>query len=129
MVGKRTERPLRVADRADVEHPVEARQVVLEGAHGCELDEELFQLRRRGEIVKVEPRSFDLLLYLAHRSGQTVSRDALYKDVRGIEYDGLDRSIDLRIARLRRKLGDDAKHPALIKSVRGEGYLLAPGGG
>ena len=71
---------------------------------------------------------FDLLLYLARRPGQTITRDALYKDVRGIEYDGLDRSIDLRIARLRKKLGDDAKQPALIKSVRGEGYLLAPGG-
>lgn len=70
---------------------------------------------------------FDLLLYLAQRPGEIIDRDKLYQDVRGIEYDGLDRSIDLRIARLRKKLGDDAKHPTLIKSVRGVGYLLAPG--
>lgn len=71
---------------------------------------------------------FDLLLYLTQRPGVIIDRDKLYQDVRGIEYDGLDRSIDLRIARLRKKLGDDAKHPTLIKSVRGVGYLLAPGG-
>ena len=44
--------------------------------------------------------------------------------MRGIEYDGLDRSIDLRVARLRKKLGDDAKHLTLIKSVRGVGYRM-----
>ncbi|NNC90433.1 MAG: response regulator transcription factor [Akkermansiaceae bacterium] len=78
--------------------------------------------------VDLSSGEFDLLIYLARRPGQTITRDALYRDVRGIEYDGLDRSIDLRVARLRKKLGDDAKHPARIKSVRGEGYLLAPGG-
>lgn len=85
-------------------------------------------VQRDGAAVDLSSGEFDLLLYLVRRAGQTISRDALYRDVRGIEYDGLDRSIDLRVARLRKKLGDDAKQPALIKSVRGEGYLLAPGG-
>ena len=78
--------------------------------------------------VELSSGEFDLLFYLARRPGEIIDRDQLYREVRGIEYDGLDRSIDLRIARLRKKLGDDAKHPTLIKSVRGVGYLLAPGG-
>ena len=81
-----------------------------------------------GAEIDLSSGEFDLLLYLAGRPGQIIDRDTLYRDVRGIEYDGLDRSIDLRVARLRKKLGDDAKHPTLIKSVRGVGYLLAPGG-
>jgi DNA-binding response OmpR family regulator len=42
-----------------------------------------------------------------------------------MKFDGLDRSIDLRISRLRKKLGDDPLHPKRIKSIRGTGYLLA----
>lgn len=83
--------------------------------------------RRAGQELDLSSGEFDLLLYLVQRPGEIIDRDKLYQDVRGIEYDGLDRSIDLRVARLRKKLGDDAKQPTLIKSVRGVGYLLAPG--
>ncbi len=68
---------------------------------------------------------FELLALLLERAGEIVSRDEIYEDLRGMEYDGIDRSIDLRIARLRRKIGDDAKNPSVIKSIRGVGYLLA----
>lgn len=67
---------------------------------------------------------FDLLWLLAQNAGQILSRERIYAELRGIAYDGLDRSIDLRIARLRKKLGDDGKQPRLIKSIRGTGYLL-----
>jgi two-component system response regulator RstA len=43
-----------------------------------------------------------------------------------VEYDGLDRSVDVAISRLRRKLGDNAQEPTRIKTVRNKGYLLAP---
>jgi two-component system response regulator RstA len=79
-----------------------------------------------GAGVELTSGEFELLAYLAERTGDTVDRDALYEGVRGVPYDGLDRSIDLRIARLRKKLGDDGKHPATIKSVRGRGYMLVP---
>jgi DNA-binding response OmpR family regulator len=62
---------------------------------------------------------------LARAAGAIVSREEIYRSLRGIEYDGLDRSMDVRIVRLRRKLGDDSKAPTLIKNVRGEGYLLS----
>lgn len=78
-----------------------------------------------GREVELTTAEFDLLWLLALRCGHIVTRDEIYSSLRGIEYDGLDRSIDLRVARLRRKLGDDGRRPRLIKSVRGSGYLLA----
>lgn len=75
--------------------------------------------------IDLTTAEFDLLWYLAQRAGQVVTREALYVDLRGVEWDGMDRSIDIAVARLRRKLGDDGKHPQVVKSVRGSGYLLA----
>lgn len=78
--------------------------------------------------VALTTAEFDLLWFLAENAGQVVSREQLYHELRGIEWDGVDRSIDLRIARLRKKLGDDATQPEVIKSVRGTGYQLSDGG-
>jgi len=75
--------------------------------------------------IDLTTTEFDLLWYLAARAGQVVTRESLYVDLRGVAWDGLDRSIDIAVARLRRKLGDDGKHPQIVKSVRGSGYLLA----
>lgn len=79
-----------------------------------------------GEPAELEltTAEFDLLWYLAQRAGQVVSRIEIYQQIQGIPYDGLDRSIDLRISRLRKKIGDDPNHPQRIKSVRGVGYIL-----
>jgi len=78
------------------------------------------------ETVSVSSHEFDLLTLLARSAGTPVSRDTLVTEMRGIEYNGLDRSIDISISRLRKKLGDDASAPERIKTVRGKGYLLAP---
>jgi two-component system response regulator RstA len=80
-----------------------------------------------GEHVPLTTAEFDLLWLLASHAGEILSRERIYQELRGMEYDGLDRSMDLRVARLRRKLGDDGKQPRLIKSVRGAGYLLVAG--
>ncbi|MBT3223013.1 MAG: response regulator [Proteobacteria bacterium] len=85
------------------------------------------EARVKGQLVGLTTGEFDLLLLLASQAGQVVSREEAYQKVRGIEWDGMDRSIDLRVTRLRRKLGDDAKNPRWLKSVRGAGYLLVPG--
>jgi two-component system response regulator RstA len=69
---------------------------------------------------------FDLLWELVSHAGQIMSRESLLKILRGVEYDGLDRSVDVAISRLRRKLGDNAQEPTRIKTVRNKGYLLAP---
>ncbi|MFH0726839.1 MAG: winged helix-turn-helix domain-containing protein [Pseudomonadota bacterium] len=63
-------------------------------------------------------------MYLSKHAGKIISREQLFQSLRGIDYDGLNRSIDLTFARIREKIGDDAKHPQIIKQIRGEGYLL-----
>ena len=78
------------------------------------------------EPVELTTQEFELLWLLAKQAGHVFSRKEIFRATRGIEYDGLDRSIDGRISRLRRKLGDSATHPARIKTVWGKGYLLVP---
>jgi len=67
---------------------------------------------------------FDLLAYLCAHAGQPLTRAQLSADLCGHEYDAFDRTIDVRIARVRAKLGDDPKRPRWIKSIRGVGYLF-----
>ncbi len=76
--------------------------------------------------VLLSTAEFDLLQTLVEQAGQVITRDQLHQKIFHMEYDGVDRSIDIRISRLRKKLGDDPREPALIKTVRGRGYLLAP---
>lgn len=78
------------------------------------------------EPVPLSSNEFDMLWFLASNAGTILDRDALVRQLRGIEYDGFDRSIDIGISRLRRKLQDNAQHPFRIKTVRGKGYLFAP---
>jgi len=79
----------------------------------------------RGQPIELTTAEFDLLWLLACHAGQPVLREDIYRELRGIEWNGIDRSIDQRVRRLRRKLGDDAQQPALLKTIRGVGYLLA----
>lgn len=74
--------------------------------------------------IDLSTAEFELLYLLARTPGLVVSRDSIVQQIRGYEYDGLDRSIDRRISRLRKKLFDDPVHPNLIKTVRGKGYQL-----
>ncbi|OWY37390.1 DNA-binding response regulator [Xenophilus sp. AP218F] len=77
------------------------------------------------EQIELTTAEFDLLWLLASHAGQVLSRDDIMSELRGIGFDGLDRSIDARISRLRRKLGDNPDAPARIKTVRGKGYLFS----
>lgn len=76
--------------------------------------------------IPLTTQEFTLLLTLARNTGQVMSREDLFRSIRGIDYDGLDRSIDGRVSKLRRKLNDDAHAPTRIKTVWGKGYLLVP---
>ncbi len=78
----------------------------------------------RGAPVALSTAEFDLLWLLASRAGEVLSRDVLVDVLRGVEYDVQDRSIDLRISKLRRKIGDDPRSPARIKTIWGSGYLF-----
>lgn len=78
------------------------------------------------ENIALSTADFDLLWELATHAGQILNRDALLKTLRGVSYDGLDRSIDVAISRLRKKLHDSATEPYRIKTIRNKGYLFAP---
>jgi two-component system OmpR family response regulator len=78
-----------------------------------------------GREVALTGGEFDLLVVLCRHAGRVLSRDFLLEATRGREAGPFDRTIDVQVGRLRRKLEADAENPALIKSVRGAGYLLA----
>jgi len=80
-----------------------------------------------GMIKELTTAEFDLLWLLASQAGTVVSRDDIYLQLKGMPFDGVDRSIDLRISTLRKLMNDSKAKPAVIKTVRGKGYLfMAP---
>ncbi|MET4818440.1 DNA-binding response OmpR family regulator [Endozoicomonas sp. NE41] len=76
------------------------------------------------ESIELTSAEFDLLWLLCSNAGRVLSREEIFAQLRGIEYDGQDRSIDVRVSRIRPKIGDDPMHPRLIKTVRSKGYLF-----
>ena len=76
--------------------------------------------------IDLTTAEFDLLWLLATNAGRVLPRNEILRALRGLDYDGIDRSIDSRVSRLRRKLGDDAIGSAHIKTVRPHGYLFSP---
>lgn len=77
-----------------------------------------------GVDAKLTSKEFEVLWVLASHPGEIITRDALLKELRGYEFDGLDRSIDLRISRVRKKLNDSGEEPYRIKTIWGKGYLF-----
>ncbi|MCG6941065.1 MAG: response regulator [Thiohalocapsa sp.] len=77
-------------------------------------------------LVPLSAAEFALLMALVTRPGRVLSRDRLLDLARGRDARAFDRSIDTLVSRLRRKLGDDPREPAIIKTIRGDGYLFAP---
>lgn len=73
--------------------------------------------------ISLSSNEFDLLLFLAGRPGEIQSRETLYRELYKREYNGLDRTLDVRISHLRRKLGD-TEEAEKIKTVWGHGYLF-----
>ncbi len=77
-----------------------------------------------GKPLTLTTQEFELLYLLANEAGNILSRDHIFNRLARGEYDGMDRSIDIRIARLRKLLGDDPANPRYIKTVRSQGYLF-----
>jgi two-component system response regulator RstA len=77
-----------------------------------------------GRSIDLTSAEFDLLWLLSSNAGRVLSREEIFTALRGIEYDGQDRSIDVRVSRIRPKIGDDPVHPRRIKTVRSKGYLF-----
>ncbi len=77
-------------------------------------------------FIEITSHEFDLLWLLASNAGNIISRETIYQELIGREYDGLDRSVDVRISRLRKKLFDNSESPFRIKTIWGKGYLFVP---
>ncbi len=77
-----------------------------------------------GVDARLTSKEFEVLWVLAAHAGEIVTRDTLLKELRGYEFDGIDRSIDLRISRVRKKLNDPGDEPYRIKTIWGKGYLF-----
>ena len=76
------------------------------------------------QLIDLTGAEFDLLWLLAANAGTPLSREVIFKQLRGIEYDGVDRSIDVRISRIRPRIGDIGEQPQVIKTIRNKGYLF-----
>ncbi|WP_240753925.1 winged helix-turn-helix domain-containing protein [Natronospirillum operosum] len=74
--------------------------------------------------IELTSAEFDLLWLLGSHAGRILTREEIFTRLRGIEYDGQDRSVDVRVSRIRPKVGDDPDHPRRIKTVRSKGYLF-----
>jgi two-component system OmpR family response regulator len=93
---------------------------------GWTLDGQTRQLTSpRGVVVALSGAEYRLLEVFLTHPNRVLTRDQLMDLARGREADPFDRSIDLRVSRLRQKLGDNARAPSLIKTLRNEGYVLA----
>jgi len=77
-----------------------------------------------GRPVELTSHEFELLAALAAHAGRVLSRDAILEIVAGRDWTPYDRSVDVLVGKLRRKLGDDPRAPRMIKTVRGAGYKL-----
>jgi len=91
-----------------------------------EIDRAAREVRVRGERRELTGRQFDLLLLLAERAGRVQTRQQILDALKGEEWDNVDRSIDVHVSRIRQLIEDDAKHPRLLQTVRGTGYVLTP---
>jgi DNA-binding response OmpR family regulator len=94
----------------------------------CSLDLASHQLfDAEGSEIPVTTMEFDLLRIFVENPAKALSRDRILNLTKNREWDPYDRSVDIRIARLRRKVEPDPEHPQLIRTVRGVGYMYVPG--
>jgi two-component system, OmpR family, response regulator len=115
---------LRRAGGADLGRTNDARRVL--EFNGWRLDVTQRQLYSPANaLVPLRASEFELLLALAERPQRVLTRDQLLDLSRGRSANSFDRSIDVLISRLRRKIEDDPKEPALIRTVRSGGYLFS----
>ena len=82
------------------------------------------EAKHKEEVLILTTTEFEILRVLLSSAGRVVSRERLMELARGEEWASFDRSVDVHISHLRRKLGDNPKRPGIIKTIRGVGYLV-----
>lgn len=106
--------------------PGEAAPVERLRAAGLEVDPEAHIARRDGRALDLTPMEFDLLLALMRNPGRAFGRLELLERTQGLAYDGYERTIDVHVKNLRKKIEDDPAHPQYILTVFGVGYRFNP---
>jgi DNA-binding response OmpR family regulator len=96
---------------------------------GLEVSWATCSARLHGRPLALTTAEFALLGLLVRHRGRVLTRDRILDETRGLDWESYDRSIDVLVSRLRQKLGDDARRPELIRTVRGTGYSFIGGGG
>lgn len=91
-----------------------------------QLDTNAYRLLRDGVELRLTGAEFDLLRVFVERPNRVLSRDTLIDLLKGYEREPFDRSVDIRVTRLRHKIEPDPAVPAYIRTIRGEGYLFNP---
>jgi len=105
--------------------PSSAHVPVLLTFDRLEIDEAAREVRVEGVDVRLKPREFELLLELATNAGVALWRESLLQRVWGPEYHGDDRTVDVHVRRIRRRLEDGGKLPAMLHTIHGYGYKFA----
>jgi DNA-binding response OmpR family regulator len=90
-----------------------------------EIDEAAREVRVDGVDVRLKSREFELMLELARNAGVALSRESLLQRVWGPEFRGDDRTVDVHVRRIRRRLEDDGALPPMLLTIHGFGYKFA----
>lgn len=114
----------RVSENAAAKEPESVDEPVRLQFNDLVVDRAMREAWLNDVSIDLTSAEFDLLWLLASSAGRVLSREEIFTALRGIEYDGQDRSIDVRVSRIRPKIGDDPVHPRRIKTVRSKGYLF-----
>ncbi len=86
------------------------------------IDQVRCEVLRKGELVRLKPKEYELLVFLALNRGIALTRDMILERVWGWDFDGGSRTVDVHVRWLREKIEDDPQNPAYIVTVRGVGY-------
>ena len=112
-----------VLRRFDVTTPENKSENKTKQFGNIKIDFDKMVVQRDGEVIKLTPKEYELLAYMAEREGRVLSRETILHGVWGYEFTGPDtRMVDMHLSHLRDKIENDPKHPAHLKTVRGFGY-------
>lgn len=100
----------------------EEKQILQAGPLCLDPDRRTVELR--GETIDLTTTEFEILRALLDQAGRVIPRERLMELARGTEYAAFDRSVDVHVSHIRRKLGDDPRRPTFVKTVRGVGYTI-----
>lgn len=105
-------------------NPVEEENVEVIRSGDLELDQERHEVRRDGNVLRMKPKEFELLLFFMQHPGRVFSREQILDEVWGFDFYGGPRTVDVHVRWLRQKIEPDAANPTRIRTVRGSGYLF-----